>query len=211
VVVNEQLGHSAHNRPFVPLRKPWFYEERDEWSIESTGLGWSHRDLRADTILVAAETAPYKIELSALQFGGPQVTAAPAVRLPVEMSIAYEADFARQSAGGLIETIVRQLLAKEHVLTARKLINALPPERISAEPLRQLRSLLAEPVVRRRLPARASRSADFDWLRHNANAYRGKWVAVANGGLLDSDESLDALLRRLRQTVPDTAPFLHRL
>lgn len=211
MVVNEQLGHFEHNRPFVSLHRPWFSEELDESSIESTGLGRAHRDLRANNILIAATSAPYRVDLSAFQFHGAQATAAPAMRQDLAVSILHAPDSSRQSAGGLIETIVRQLLAKEHILTARKLINALPPERLSAEPLRQLRTLLAEPVVRRRLPARASRSADLDWLRNNANVYRGKWVAVANGSLLDSDESLDDLLRRLRQNSPGTTPFLHRL
>ena len=106
--------------------------------------------------------------------------------------------------------MARQLLARNHVLAARKLVNGVPSHHV-AESLRRLRVVLAEPVVRRRLPAPAKHSGDIDWLRGNAYSYSGKWVALADGKLLAADESLSALRRRLRVLAPKIKPFLHRL
>ncbi len=109
-----------------------------------------------------------------------------------------------------IESMARQLLARDQILAARKLVDAIPSDRFP-ESLRRLRVVLAEPVVRRRLPARAKRSGDIDWLRSNARSYSGKWVALADGELIAADESLAALRRRLRELAPKIKPLLHRL
>ena len=110
-----------------------------------------------------------------------------------------------------IETMVRQLLARERVLAARKLVAAVPSDHTVDEPLRRLRVVLAEPVVRRRLPTRTRHSGEIDWLRKNAAKYSGKWVAVADGELLAADESLASLRRSLRKLAPNVRPLLHRL
>ncbi len=110
-----------------------------------------------------------------------------------------------------IETMVRQLLARERVLAARKLVAAVPYDHSADETLRRLRVVLAEPVVRRRLPTRTKHSRDIDWLRKNAAKYSGKWVAVADGELLAADESLASLRRNLRKFAPSARPLLHRL
>ena len=110
-----------------------------------------------------------------------------------------------------IETMVRQLLARERVLAARKLVAAVPSDYSANQPLRRLRVVLSEPVVRRRLPVQTKRSGDIDWLRRNAAEYSGQWVAVADGELLAADESLASLRRSLRKLAPNVRPFLHRL
>jgi len=38
---------------------------------------------------------------------------------------------------------------------------------------------------------------DMDWLRHNGHRYAGRWVALKNGVLLDSDVAARALAQRL--------------
>ena len=119
-------------------------------------------------------------------------------------------DLASRLSSVTIESMARQLLARNHVLAARKLVAGVPSHHV-AESLRRLRVVLAEPVVRRRLPAPAKHSGDIDWLRGNAYSYSGKWVALADGKLLAADESLSALRRRLRELAPKIKPFLHRL
>ena len=122
--------------------------------------------------------------------------------------------FFQDSASSLssvsIESMARQLLAGHHVLAARKLVDGVPADHVT-ESLRRLRVVLAEPVIRRRLPASAKHLGDIDWLRRNANSYSGQWVALADGKLLAADESLSALRRRLRELNPTINPLLHRL
>lgn len=120
-------------------------------------------------------------------------------------------DLGSRSSTAAIESMIRQLLARDRVLAARKLIDAVPSEGASDESLRRLRIVLAEPVVRRRLPAQVEGSRNIDWLRRNARNYSGKWVALADGTFLAADESLALLRRRLRELAPKIKPFLHRL
>lgn len=119
--------------------------------------------------------------------------------------------FWSRSPAATLESMARRLLARGRILAARKLIQAVPSDQVVDEPLRRLRLVLAEPVVRRRMPAGARRSGDVDWLRRNAGNYSGKWVALVDGTLLAADDSLSGLRRKLRDRAPDAKPVLHRL
>ena len=77
-------------------------------------------------------------------------------------------------------------------LAARSRLTAAAGEGTGAG-LRRLQTVLALPAVRRRLPAQPGGAADIEWLRRNAETYRGLWVAVARGELVDTDESLAGL------------------
>ena len=49
------------------------------------------------------------------------------------------------------------------------------------------------------------------WLRRNAETYHNdRWVAVAGGKLIDTDESLAGLRRRLKERPPGPKPLLHQ-
>lgn len=115
------------------------------------------------------------------------------------------------SLPALFESMVRQLLARDNVAAARRLLRALPSGTSERPSLRRLRVLLSEPRVQRRSAPRPGASADLEWLKHNASAYLGQWVAVAHGALVDADPSLEVLLGRLRQRRLDVSPLLHRL
>jgi len=132
---------------------------------------------------------------------------------PVERSagIGSAADLASRRPVADIEAMLRQLLADHRILAARKLADAVPPDLASVDSLRRLLVVLAPPVVRRRTPARAGGADNIEWLRRHAGAHAGKWVALAGGELLATDESLAALRRRLREIAPHAKPLLHRL
>ena len=110
-----------------------------------------------------------------------------------------------------IEALLRQLLADDRVLAARKLADAVPPDQTLDESLRRLLMVLAVPVVRRRLPARAKSFDNMEWLRRHAGRHVGRWVALVDGELLAADASLAALRRKLTEIAPHANPFLHRL
>ena len=110
-----------------------------------------------------------------------------------------------------IESMIHQLLAKEHVLAARKLIEAVSSEDTGQGSVRRLRTILAKPIVRRRLPPQVDSSGDIDWLRKHPKSYSGKWVALAEGRLVAADESLAALRHHLKKLRLQTKPLLHRL
>ena len=132
---------------------------------------------------------------------------------PVERdaSLQATADLASSRPAAAIEAMLRQFLADHRVLAARKLADAVPLDQALDESLRRLLLVLAEPVVRRRLPAGPKSADNIEWLRRNARSHDGRWVALANGELLAADESLAALRRKLRQLAPQVKPLLHRL
>jgi len=107
--------------------------------------------------------------------------------------------------------MVRDLVAHDRILAARKLIDALPANQVSNAVLRRWRGVLAEPVVRRKMSEGTVRTRDFQWLRENSGPYTGTWVALADGELLAADESLTELRRRLRAIAPGAKPLFHRL
>ncbi len=144
-----------------------------------------------------------------VRFSSP--TPAPPIESPVNRRSALSQDFELGSSAAAIVTTIRELLAQDRVLAARKLIDAFPSNQVGDAALRHLRLVLAEPVVRRRMPGGTVRTADFRWLRENAGNYTGKWVALADGTLLAADRSLTDLRRRLRRLAPHAKPLFHRL
>jgi len=139
-------------------------------------------------------------------------SAGPIYRVPVEKRLSVSvgaANDTRRSVSELLGTTVRQLLAREQVMAARKVLNALPPHQLREEPLQLLSRLLAKPTVMSRRAATSDHSAALAWLVDHATEYRGRWVALVDGALVDSDESLSALIRRLGGSA--ATPFLHKL
>ncbi len=132
---------------------------------------------------------------------------------PVERGASFQTaqDLGSRRPAAAIEAMLRQLLAAHRVLAARKLADAVPLDQALDESLRRLLIVLAAPVVRRRLPARAKGADNIEWLRRNAGSHARRWVALADGELLAADESLAALRRRLKELAPHVKPFVHRL
>ena len=176
--------------------------------IEMAGFSEGHVDFSTVGARIAARSAPREADVLGCQLS------LHCARRPGESGAddgpMFSQDLASHLSSVLIESMARQLLAEDHVLAARKLVDGITSDHVT-ESLRRLRVVLAEPVVRRRLPAPPKHSEDIDWLRKNAYNYFGKWVALADGKLLAADESLSALRRRLRELTPKIKPFLHRL
>lgn len=126
-------------------------------------------------------------------------------------SLQATADLASHRPAAAIELLLRRLLADHRVLAARKLADAVPLNQALDESLRRLLVVLAEPVVRCRLPAGPKNADNIEWLRRNAGRHAGRWVALADGKLLAAEESLAALRRKLEQIAPHVKPLLHRL
>lgn len=59
--------------------------------------------------------------------------------------------------------------------------------------LQKAARILAPPKLLRRLPADPTIRANHEWLRNHRMDYHGQWVALRNGQLLASGDSLQAL------------------
>ncbi len=61
-------------------------------------------------------------------------------------------------------------------------------------------------------PARGSdRKKEFDWLRRNSGAYRGKWVALLGDQLIASSDAAGDVLREIRARNLEARPLVHRV
>ena len=66
------------------------------------------------------------------------------------------------------------------------------------EQLQRFARVLAPPTVtRRKASSDPTIRANRDWLMSHADEYRGKWVGLMNGELLDYDDSYDELIARV--------------
>jgi len=78
-------------------------------------------------------------------------------------------------------------------LTARSLATAGAVQYPDDAELQKAARILAPPKLLRRLPAEPTIRANHDWLRAHRLDYPGQWVALRNGQLVASSDSLQAL------------------
>jgi hypothetical protein len=99
----------------------------------------------------------------------------------------------RQSSPALY---VRELVEAGRVTEARRILELLP---WSGDPsLSHWRRVLALPTVRR-VPARGSEgvAAQIEWVRLHGHEYRGEWVLLRGGDLIDHSPNRAEIRRRL--------------
>ena len=109
-------------------------------------------------------------------------------------------DWQRRSPEDFIRAIQFALAAGAH-LAARNL-SALGAARFpNREDLQKYARVLAPPKVTRRNPASdLGWKANRDWLTTNSDEYQGRWVALRNGELVGSADTLKALSGKLSET-----------
>jgi hypothetical protein len=105
-------------------------------------------------------------------------------------------------------TLLRELLEKGRIWEARNLLeiagDAVPQDS-------KIREALAPPRIKKSPEKGFDRSAEFNWLKTKAAAYRGKWVALLDEQLLASADSLRDLLSKVRAIKPERKPLIHRI
>lgn len=53
---------------------------------------------------------------------------------------------------------------------------------------------------------------NYDWfVENNLDEYSGKWVAIDDNKVLDSDLKLDPLLKRVKEKYPKSRPLIGRI
>jgi hypothetical protein len=114
---------------------------------------------------------------------------------------ALEAELAsvkERLARGVTSPVV-SLVDAGRIAEARQLVGLLV-QASSTPALEQWSKVLAPPGVRSEAEATgAPLTRNAEWLRVNAEAHAGKWVALREGALVDEDTSRVALQRRLEQ------------
>ena len=55
-------------------------------------------------------------------------------------------------------------------------------------------------------------ATNYEWfIENNFDKFAGKWVAIDNNRVLDSDLKLDSLLKKVKDKHPKSRPFITRV
>ena len=55
-------------------------------------------------------------------------------------------------------------------------------------------------------------TTNYDWfIENNLDKFSGKWIAIDNNQVLDSDIKLDSLLNKVKDKYPKSRPFITRV
>jgi hypothetical protein len=106
---------------------------------------------------------------------------------------------------------IPSLIEQSQIYAARRMLNAVPSSLVDDPQVARLRKALAQPVVRVSEKRDTNRSREYQWIREHRQAYRGQWVALAEGGLLTGAPSLRQLLDQLRTLRPARPPLVHHI
>lgn len=104
---------------------------------------------------------------------------------------------------------IRELIEDDSVVQARALIS----EALEASPkdpeLLSLAKVLEPPRGRPRSITDADRTREFEWIRANRDAYRGRWIAVQGAELVADAPSFAELQSRIKDL--SSLPLVHRI
>jgi hypothetical protein len=90
-----------------------------------------------------------------------------------------------QTLSQVISKGVFQLIQKDQIAAARKVINSLPLS-YSNQSIEKIRKILAPPTTKLSLIQGVDRQRDYLWLKDHAEEYCGQWVALDEGRLVAS-------------------------
>lgn len=95
-------------------------------------------------------------------------------------------------------TAIRMALTLEAPLIARKLaVKGVKLYPVHLE-MKKIASILAEPTVTTvATPSKLDPKANKMWIQANRKEYRGKWVALYNGELIDSSQNISELITQV--------------
>jgi hypothetical protein len=108
--------------------------------------------------------------------------------------------------------LIRDLIEKDQVAAARRLVEEALRESPSDPELSQWQKLLAPPIVRTSAVTDvADRELDYRWIDEQSKAYSGQWVALLSGELIAHAPTLKELLAALETSPPAAMPLALRI
>jgi hypothetical protein len=105
-------------------------------------------------------------------------------------------DWANRSPNDYLRAVQLALQSGAH-LAARNLAAQGAAQHKENLELQRQANILAPPKITRRVASNSSQRPNKDWLNNNENQYRGKWVALRNGELLATANTIDDLLPQI--------------
>lgn len=109
-------------------------------------------------------------------------------------------------------TALRELLRKEQIVAARKMLDLISIPTLEEPAINRLRRALAPPTAQSSQRKDTERTQTFAWLREHCREYHGQWVAVGEGGLVAAAPTLKELRKRLQLLeISAEQPLIHKL
>ncbi len=107
--------------------------------------------------------------------------------------------------------LIRSRLDQGEVLEARRLAGEAASVYPGDHDVTRINKILAPALVTRTPTLDADRTKEFDWLRQHADDFLGKWIAVLDGTLIASAETLRELLSAVEKRALSRPPLIHHV
>lgn len=108
-------------------------------------------------------------------------------------------------------SLIRVMLDRDQVASARTLLSVAIAERIGDTELRKIAAVLVAPTSVKKLFRDRDRSAEYGWLTLHSTEYRGRWVALVGDELVAAAGSLKELLLSLQTSGRKGDALIHRV
>ena len=108
-------------------------------------------------------------------------------------------------------TAIRDLVRREQIGAARRLLDLLPASAMKERAVARLRRALTPPTVRPSGRKDHDHRRAYQWLRQHGREYQGQWVAVTEAGIVAAAPTLKQLRAQLRDLAPGEQPLIHKL
>ena len=112
---------------------------------------------------------------------------------------------------GELSVQIESLVSAQRINAARALLASVGSTAPGESDLLQWSAVLAEPRTALARLRGKDRTQDYEWLRNNAEKYRGQWVALLAGELVAASDSLKGVLALTKSTNVSNAVLIHKL
>ena len=104
---------------------------------------------------------------------------------------------------------IRELIEEDRVAQARALLTEALEVNPQDTELHSLHEVLKLPRARPRQITDSDRTQEFEWIRANRDAYRGRWIAIQGSELVADAASFAELQSRIKDLK--SVPLVHRI
>lgn len=107
--------------------------------------------------------------------------------------------------------VVRDLIERDKIGTARELLSGLPLDYLNDPLVLRLLRTLAPPIAKQSKKQDIDRQKDYAWLRDHGREYAGQWLALEDGRLVAVAATLHDLRAKVKALCLNHSPLLHQV
>jgi hypothetical protein len=107
--------------------------------------------------------------------------------------------------------VVRDLIERDKIRTARELLSGLPLDYLSDPLVLRLLKTLAPPIAKQSKKLDIDRQKDYAWLRDHGREYTGHWLALDDGRLVAKAATLRDIRAKVKALRLSHPPLLHQV